>query len=190
MNRHPAREPHGSTTAQGGSAVWLALVVALLILTTACGHDGQNRASRSSLNQHAGADRPCLILKKGEVEAVLGTKIAKGEDSARLNAPPPISVIGMKFCIYRSLKTAGPFVAIGATTAYPSKVFDKYKNSSSRVFTDVPGLGTRAFMDSFGATSSLVVLDADKVVGISLGFVTEDQEKIEKELALKTLSRL
>ncbi|MGI8425978.1 MAG: hypothetical protein ACR2M4_05140 [Actinomycetota bacterium] len=172
----------------------LGIIVVVALLSTACGpfsgnasKDGQGAPPTLSASV---AEKPCLALKKSEVESALGDRVKKGADPTLSGSAPQIPIVGMKFCRFEPLRPAGPFVEVGVTKSYPREVFEKHKADPSAKASQVPGIGDEALWHQFAASHTLVVLKGDTVVGIYLGFVQKDQQQIAINLARKVLSRI
>jgi len=170
------------------SIPWL-VVLCLLAISCSAGGGSKNGAQPKAV-PYSIAEKPCLALKRTEVEAALGSPVKEGSDPNLVGAGGQISIVGMKFCRFGAVKPAGPFMDVGISKAYARQAFEKYKNDPATRPIPVPGIGDAALWHEFAASHSLAVLKGDTVVGIDLEFVEKDQKQIAINLARKVLSRV
>lgn len=123
----------------------IALVLATALSLGACSGSGKgdNGGRDGAASDPTNVDA-CQVMKKPDVEAVVGTQVADGVDPLPLKVVPPIDVVGMRFCFFNSVRPGDPMVYVGISKAYPREVFEKYKGDQSKRLTPVPNLGSDA----------------------------------------------
>lgn len=191
LEKQPPKMDRHRTIKGGG---WTAPIVVGLLIATGCGRVGGTSAEPLASDLQKISQLPvtfretCALVKRAEIEQVLGTKLKPPSDPSA-GGLPAIRVPGMRFCQFSSSQATGPAVQVGLARSLVPEVFNKYK-SEPPPKTEVQGLGDQAVYSEFAANQALVVLKGRQVLGIYQTFVKDDPQGKAKQLAAKALNRL
>lgn len=134
---------------------------------------------------------PCRVLSKAEIEASAGARLEDGVENAKTGTPPPMPVVGMRFCLFKSSEPGGPIVQIGVVSSFASEIFEKLKSDPSlQPLIPLESLGQEALSKESGPIGWVAVLNGDKVLGVHVSFVKTNPLEVAQELALKALPAL